>query len=319
MIVRNSAFTIILNPCAGAGRGREYQEAIASLTYKYGGELLVSRSPGHTIQLANMASTKKRSKLIFAAGGDDTVREVLMGIAGKPMVRLGVVPVGTFNNFATSLNLPEDPMQALEEAILGVDHRIDLGKIENGHYFIESVGIGLDSEAWSRAPKEEPIGVSRWFTGLKVGFLALAAYLPKKLNITIDNTCLGTQNVMQVIIANSRCFGSRIQIAPKASLDDGLLDVCLIPPMSKARFLALVPFFFYGNQLEYIPSLRYYQCKKITISAKRGLEARVDGMLAGKLPITVRSLGRALPIRLPASCLERVNGELQLIKHPVSP
>ena len=294
-------FTVIINPCAGAGRGREYLEAIRSLTEQYGGRLQVSKSPGHAVYLARKCA-EKHTPLVFAAGGDDTVREVLLGLPRNNAQRLGIIPVGTFNNFATSLGIPEDPISALQETLLGRSCMIDLGKVENGPYFIESVGIGLDSDAWSRAPKQEPIGMARWFTGIRVGFCALSAYLPKHLSITIDGKALDIHDVMQVIIANSRCFGARWQIAPRASLDDGLLDVCIVPLMSKAKFLSALPLFFYGKQLDYLPSLRYYQCRKITVRSKKPAQARVDGLLANTLPITIRAIAQALPMRLPASC-----------------
>ena len=309
MVQFNGSFAVILNPQAGAGQGREHLENLRSLTLQNGGSFFLSRSPGHAIHLAHQASVRRVS-LIFAAGGDDTVREVLRGLPRSSPPRLGIIPVGTFNNFATSLHLPEEPSEALLQTLRGRDACLDLGKVENGPFFIESVGIGLDSEAWSQAPQEEPIGMARWFTGIRVGFNALTEYVPKRLRIAVDGRVLDIREVMQVIVANSRCFGARLQIAPRARLDDGLLDVCIVPPMSKAKLLTALPLFFYGKQLEYLPALRYYQCRKISISAKKETPARVDGLLEGSLPITIRSLPQSLPVRLPAACF-RDDGTLK--------
>ncbi|MDO5295622.1 MAG: diacylglycerol kinase family lipid kinase [bacterium] len=305
----NGSFAVILNPQAGAGRGCKHLEELRSFAVQRGGQLVLSSAPGQSIQLARHLSAQQ-IPLIFAAGGDDTIREVLRGLPRSHPPRLGIIPVGTFNNFATSLHLPEEPLDALAQTLLGKDTSLDLGKVENGPFFIESVGVGLDSEAWSQAPQEEPIGMARWFTGIRVGFSALTEYVPKHLRIAIDGHFLNIRSVMQVIVANSRCFGARLQIAPKARLDDGLLDVCIIPPMSRAKLLTALPLFFYGKQLDYLPSLRYYQCHKITISARKKWPARVDGLLAEDLPITIRALPKSLPVRLPAACFNE-DGKLR--------
>lgn len=297
------AFSVIFNPQARAGHASAYIEPLRKLTEERGGRLLLTQWAGHATELATQATRSQRA-LVFAAGGDDTVREVLNGINRSPETRIGFIPVGTFNNFATSLHLPDDPVQALREALDGRDYYLDLGKVENGPFFLESVGLGLDSEAWSQAPKQEPIGLDRWFTGMRVGFNALAKFLPRQLHITIDGKGLGWRDYMQVFIANSRCFGARLQVAPHACLDDGLLDVCLIPPLSRAKLLTALPLFFYGKQTEYLPIIRFVRCKKITIRAKKPLEARVDGLLASQLPMTVRAIHRALAVRLPASCFQ---------------
>ena len=291
------AFTVILNPQAGAGYASAFVEPLRQLAEKRGGRLLLTQWAGQATELAAQVSRSQHT-LVFAAGGDDTVREVLNGISRNLETRIGIIPLGTFNNFATSLSLPTDPLQALSEALEGRDYLLDLGKVENGPFFLESVGLGLDSAAWSQAPKQEPIGLDRWFTGMRVGFSALAKFLPRQLHISVDGKSLGWHDYMQVFIANARCFGARLQVAPQAHLDDGLLDVC------RAKLLTALPLFFYGKQADFLPTIRFIRCKKIAIQSRKSLEVRVDGLLAGNLPLNVRAIPRALAVRLPARCFQ---------------
>lgn len=241
--------------------------------------------------------------MIFAGGGDDTVREVLQGASSRDF-SLGIIPLGTFNNIAGSIGLPTNPVEAFELALNGTDHYIDLGKIENGPYFIESVGVGIDADTWQMGPKvEEKTSLKRWIAGLKVGMFSLVHFKPKRLSISIDNK-LSVNRVMQVTIANSGSFASGIHIAPMARLDDGLLDVCIIGIMSKAKFLSSTPLIFFGRHLTNMEDIRYVQCQKILITSTQDSPVRVDGLVAANLPLRVHVLPRALRIRVPLCCLE---------------
>ncbi len=164
-------FYIIINPSAGAGRGLRNLQAIDSFAKEHNGTVLISRYPGHTTKLAKSVAAKGR--LVFAAGGDDTIREVLQGTYASKCI-VGIIPLGTFNNLATSLYLPPHPLECLKLSLEGVNCLVDVGKIEQGKLFTESIGIGLDSYAWSKAPSQEPQGLWRWLSGIKVGRLSFS-------------------------------------------------------------------------------------------------------------------------------------------------
>ncbi len=267
-------FYIIINPSSGAGRGLRNLQAIANFAQKHNGSVLVSRYPGHTTQLAKSIATKGR--LIFAAGGDDTVREVLQGTYTSKCI-IGIVPLGTFNNLATSLYLPPHPLECLKLSLEGVNCLVDVGKIEQGKLFTESIGIGLDSYAWSKAPVQEPKGLWRWIFKM--------------------------HDVMQITVANSRCYCSGIQIAPNAKMNDGLLDICIISRMSKLKFLAMMPIFYFGKHINNSTSVHYIQAHKISISGPSSVPIRVDGMLTSQtLPIKATALSNSLTIRIPVIC-----------------
>jgi YegS/Rv2252/BmrU family lipid kinase len=289
-------FSVILNPTAGARRGERFLEKVRALVQNRGGVLRVTEWAGHATALARK-DQQAGITLVFAGGGDDTVREVIHGIFGSDC-RLGILPLGTFNNLASSLLLPHHPLEALLGALNGQDEHIDLGQVDDGPIFTESVGVGIDSEAWSLAPEQEPVGIWRWLTGIRLGLTTLSTFNPQQIRITVDGQPIVSQ-LMQVTVANARFFGAGIQMAPHARLQDGLLDVCLIPLMSKMQLLASLPLFFSGRHLDRIPDVVYHQGREIEISARREAPVRVDGVIGGRLPIRIRVLPRALGIRLP--------------------
>ncbi len=289
-------FSVILNPVSGARRGERFLPEIRSIVQSRGGLLRITEFAGQATQLAR-EDAQRGIPLVFAGGGDDTVREVIQGLFGGPS-RLGILPLGTFNNLASSLLLPHHPVEALVASLDGHDTDIDLGQVEGGSIFTESAGVGIDAEAWSLAPAEEPVGLWRWFTGIRLGLKSLSTFRPQHIHITIDGHPI-VERVMQVTVANARFFGAGIQMAPHARLQDGLLDVCVIPLMGKLQLLAALPHFFSGRHLDRIPDVLYHQGRVIEISARQDTPVRVDGVIGGRLPIRIRSLPRALPIRLP--------------------
>lgn len=293
-------FYIIINPSAGAGRSLRNLPAIADFAQKYDGSILISRYPGHTIQLAKSVAAKGR--LIFAAGGDDTVREVLQGTYTSKSI-IGIIPLGTFNNLATSLYLPPHPLECLKLSLEGVNCLVDVGKIEQGKLFTESIGIGLDSYAWSKAPTQEPVGLWRWVRGIKIGLSSLLDFTPQNYRLEIDGRLLKMHDVMQITVANSRCYCSGIQIAPNAKMNDGLLDICIISRMSKLKFLAMTPIFYFGKHINNSTSVHYIQAHKIGISGSSSVPIRVDGMLTSQtLPIKATAISNSLTIRIPTFC-----------------
>lgn len=290
------SFSVILNPASGARRGQRFLPEVQGVVNDRGGELLLTDAAGHATELARDAD-RRGVPLVFAGGGDDTIREVIAGLFGSDCT-LGILPLGTFNNLASSLLLPHHPVAALIAALDGHDERIDLGQVDGGPIFTESLGVGIDAEAWSLAPEQEPVGMGRWFTGIRLGLTSLSTFSPQRIHITIDGDRIESE-IMQVTVANSRFFGAGIQMAPHARMDDGLLDVCVVPLMGKLQFLAAVPLFYSGRHLEMIPDVLYFKGREVHISAKRDLPVRVDGIIAARLPIQIRALPRALRIRLP--------------------
>lgn len=294
-------FCIIINPYAGNGRGRRFLDHFKAQIEDLGGTVYVSQYQGHSVILAKQAAREFR--IIFAGGGDDTVREVLQGIYASKKI-LGILPLGTFNNIAASLYLPRDPLECLHKSLNGRTVRIDIGKIKNGPLFTENIGIGLDAYVWSKAPLDEPKGFKRWITGLKLGVSSVFEFYPQSYSISLDDRePVEIDNVLQITAANARCYCSGIQIAPKAKINDGLLDICIVANISKLRFLSLAPLAFFGKHIDSSAGVFYGQARKITVNSRYPAPVRVDGMLFSELPVSAVALKESQQILLPETSL----------------
>ena len=255
-------------------------------------------------KVARQAVLEQRP-LIITAGGDDTVRDALfgMGDAGyfgdaalRERITFGILPLGTFNNFATSLGLPMDLEAAYINAHEGRLTLVDIGMADST-LFIESVGVGIDVTAWRVFPPEKPNLLRRlWDGGLAVA-RALTIFQPRRYSLVVDGVPRRVR-AYNVTVANSSRFSAGLLIAPEALPDDGYLDLCIIPALSKLGFILAIPLVFLGKHT-LLKGVHYSKVRDVRISAIKRFSVRVDNQVKQKLPIHVSLLPRLLPIRRP--------------------
>jgi diacylglycerol kinase (ATP) len=296
---------VLLNPASGASRGPNNLEELTALATAHGLRLRASTKAGDLTSLA-CEETRAGCPLIIAAGGDDSVREVLWGmdqagVFARPAEQrphFGILPLGTFNNFARYLNVPLDPKLALETALHGQFHRVDLGRAGE-RLFTESVGVGVDVAAWKAFPKESPSMFRRIWDGAIAVLKAITVFRPRRYFLEVDGR-LQSFRAYHITVANSSHFSAGIAIAPHAVIDDGNLDLCVIPSLSKLGFLMAIPIIFLGKHTAYLRGVRYSQVKHVRLwSEQTGALLRIDGRLGPPLPAEIQVLPQALPMRLP--------------------
>lgn len=297
---------VLLNPSSGASRGENDTEGLTSMAAEYGTRLRCSEKEGDLAELAR-EEVEAGCRFIIAAGGDDSVREVLLGLdqAGvfdRPLQdrpEFGILPLGTFNNFARYLTLPLDPKEAMRCAHQGVLHHIDLGRA--GKYlFTESVGVGVDVAAWSVFPTESPSLVRRLWDGALAVLKAISVFKPRRFDLEIDGA-IESFRAYHITVANSSHFSAGFAVAPHAVVDDGQLDLCVIPALSKLGFLMAIPLIFLGKHTAYLKGVHYRQVKRVRIDCKVRSQLRIDGKLGPGLPVIIRVVSKALAIRLPSA------------------
>lgn len=275
-----------------------------ALGEQYGQRVVFSESPGQAEALALQAA-REGDPLIVAAGGDETVREVLRGMfapesplkfGSPPGSFFGVLPLGTFNNFANYLGVPADLQQALHAFHHGRESWVDLGRV-NGKVFTESIGVGIDVAAWKAFPPEPPTLAERLMSGSVAVIQALARYKPHRFILRAD----GHERRLRaysVTVANTQQFSSAWTVAPHAVRDDGKLDLVVIPAISRARFIAALPLIFWGKHTSFLREVQYHHVKEVTITAHKPYPVRVDGALSLRLPVNVQVIPKAVPVRL---------------------
>ncbi len=270
---------IILNPSSGRERGAEYVDLLSTTLKRHFDDvgIAVTAGDGDAEHAAAMAAADG-CEVIFVAGGDGTLNEVMNGLttAGAlDRVVIGIVPLGTGNDFAAGLDIPLDPDAALEVLLAGRELAVDLGEV-NGRVFVNSSGGGFMAEV-SLAVTPELKTIAGRLAYLIGGAQVLFEFEPVGALVTMQPGAIQvSRSLYTFAVCNSRLVAGGRLIAPDALIDDGLLDVCLIEAMSTLEFVALARKVADGAHVE-DPRVLYYQAASLRIELERAVHVNTDG------------------------------------------
>jgi diacylglycerol kinase (ATP) len=243
-------------------------------------------------------------ELVVAAGGDGTLNEVVNGlVAGFGRTRLGILPLGTGNDFARTIGVPADLDAALEVLAAGRLRRIDVGRVELRHaetsaavrrYFVNVSAGGFAGVMSERMDDEVK---SRWgpLAYLRTALETFAEREGYSTVLTLDGGEVLSLPVYNVVVSNARFVAAGIPVAPQAELDDGLLDVMIVPESSIPQLAALVPQVLLGRHTESgLVELR--RARRIEVRSEPPMPFNVDGELVGESPAIFEALPRVLDV-----------------------
>lgn len=234
-------------------------------------------------------------RFIVSAGGDGTLNEVVNGIGARAKhVRVGVVPLGTGNDFARMLGLPGSIDENIDVLVRGKTRNIDLVRVKAArtHYFVNvSAGgfSGLVDEKLTPAIKRT-WGPLSYLRSAAAALPQLHAY---KTRVTIDDAEELGVELYNVVIGNGRFVAGGLPIAPGADPGDGLLDVILIPKRSIAEAALVVAEILLGKHLS-SRTIIFRRGKKVSVRSKPGMWFNVDGELVGQAPAMFQVIPSAL-------------------------
>jgi diacylglycerol kinase (ATP) len=283
---------VILNRCAGSAKDidplLDRLRPLPSTTVK------VTSRRGSAVRFARTA-LKQGCELIVAAGGDGTLNEVVNGIGeSATQVRIGLIPLGTGNDFARTLKLPRDLDQCLDLIRAGRTRAIDLVRVTSDRvrYFVNVSAGGFSGLVNEKLTPElkSTWGPLAYIRSAAAALPELRAYLTR---IALDDKETLSESLYNVIVGNGRFVAGGIPIAPEAEPDDGLLDLVLIPERPVTDLALLAPQILMGNHLS-SASIIYRRAAKITVNSKPGMWFNVDGELVGNEPAVFEVLPRAL-------------------------
>jgi diacylglycerol kinase (ATP) len=272
---------LLVNPTAGKGRGGRLLDPVADRLRGDGVEVVVV-----TGRDADEAFDRVRDEVaagvdgVVAVGGDGLVNIALQVVAGTG-VPLGVVPAGTGNDIARALGLAlADPASAVDLVVHGVTRAVDLGRA-NGRWFAGVLGSGFDSMVNERANRMSwPSGRSRY----NLAILAeLRTFTPVPYELVLDGEPWAT-DAMLVAVGNGPSYGGGMRVCPDARLDDGLLDVTVLGPISKPEFLRVFPTVYKGTHVRH-PAVTVRRARQVTLTSP-GVTAYADGERVSVLPVT---------------------------------
>ena len=294
----NPRAIIIFNPAAGQAESlqKDLQDSRELLVgYGWSVELCPTQGPGDGTRIAREAAEAGLDAVI-AAGGDGTINEVINGLAGSHTA-LGVLPVGTVNVWAREIGFPLQPRATTEALLQAHVRQIDLGRAGE-RFFLLMAGIGFDAAVVNEVSPEEKrrLGIFAYaWRALSLG----VRFRGMRVRVSLDGKVL-RRRVLMIVIGNTQLYAGFLKFTSRASIDDGLLDVCLI----KGDNLLAVPFHLATILLQrysFDPKFEYHRVRSIRIESRRKLPVQADGELIGTTPVTIQVIPGALRVLLPHS------------------
>lgn len=289
---------IIVNP--NAGSVAEVSELRARLEQLPGTAVLPTEDAGHAQELAREAA-RSGADLVVAAGGDGTLNEVLNGMSeGFGRVRLGLLPLGTGNDFARSINVPADLDGALEVLLQGRTRRVDVGcaRLRTfSRYFLNMAAGGFSGIVSEKASEAK----DRWgpLAYLRAALGTMGELQGFRAVVTLKGTPDGTERIeletYNAVISNGRFVAAGIPVAPQSELDDGYLDLMLVPSASIPQLAFLTSQVLLRRHLESDLAL-FRKARSIEIESDPPMSFNLDGEVIGDEPALFEVLPQALEV-----------------------
>lgn len=295
---------VVLNPASGGGAGARYRREIEHELNARGVQfdLVETPGPGTGVSLARERA-RRGAHVVVAAGGDGTVHDVVNGImqaAPAGSCALGLVPVGTGNDFVKVVPGTRHRQAAYDTIARGHSERYDLGRVRwNGseEYFINGMGTGIDVEVVRQLTQIPQLpGPLKYLLAL---LRALLRFRPVALRAQLDDQRL-EQRVMIIAVGNGTCQGGGFYLAPDASPQDGVLDACVVDQLSLGGILRVLPRIMRGTQRGH-PAVLMRTARTVRFEAAddRPLFFHLDGELrepSGLRTLEVDVLPGVLPV-----------------------
>jgi YegS/Rv2252/BmrU family lipid kinase len=278
---------VIVNPAAGRGAGTRLSRPIADRLRDLGLEFDLVSTTGahHATRLARDAVTEGRETVV-AVGGDGTFNEVLNGLllaVDKPAeTALGLLPIGTGNDFAFGAGLPLDVWKACEVMAKGQTQLLDLGLFradnEEPRFFGNGIGIGFDAMANIESRKVKRLRGTLLYLVAVIRTLAFYYDAPRT-TLCVDGE-ERVQPSLMISVMNGRRMGGGFYMTPTSEMDDGLLDLCVAGKVSRPKMVSFVPRFMRGTHTT-DRDITMGQGRKVTIVSESPWAAQVDGEIYG--------------------------------------
>ena len=270
---------LIVNPAAGTARERapldEVQRRLRVLGHRV--EVRETAAHGDAGVLAREA-VAVGADVVVAAGGDGTLNEVVNGVAamddGLARCAIGLLPLGTGNDFARSLGL-EDPAVAVAALANGCVRSVDLVALGDRLFLNASAG-GLTAETSANVTSDLKQAVGR-LAYLIGGARAFLEYQPVSVRAETDGRVIEA-DLQLFAVCNGAYIGGGYQLAPDARPDDGVMEVCLVRASSALDFLALLPRLSSGDHLD-DEDVVYFRTRELTLTFQRSIRINTDGEL----------------------------------------
>ena len=298
-------YYFILNPKAGAGEaGAALKSAIDALPEKDDCVLYETKSVGDATGYVKgiCASNPGEPMRFIACGGDGTVNEVFSGAVGFENVSVSVYPCGSGNDFVKVFG-GKDVFMNVEKLIHAPERKLDLLKVGD-RYSVNVTNFGFDTTVAITINRErEKTGHGNKNAYTKGVVTALIKSMKNNVSVWADGELLNESGkALLCTVANGQYVGGSFKCAPRAEVDDGKLEVCLIKPISRIRFVQILGTYTEGKHLDdekMKDIVTYRQATEVKVEAPEGFAYSLDGEIIYQNRFTITVVPGALNLAVP--------------------
>ncbi len=295
--------TLLVNPVAGNGRSKKV--AISASNW------LKERNIPHCIRETTASGAAKEmvkeiaatyrgdpSDMILSIGGDGTFLEVVQG-ALESKIPIASLPAGTGNDFLKSLNVPSDPIAALEHIYNAPVREIDVGML-NGELFVNECGAGFDVMVldYAEKAKKHVRGLLPYLWGV---ICTIFTYYSSPMIISADGKEVFRDDCLVFSVANGKFIGGGIPISPNAEPTSGKLELLVLKACSRLRLMSYLPGLLRGKILSFRDTVVNCRADTVTVQPadpSKTLRVNIDGEITDMKTCTFSILPRSLSIHM---------------------
>lgn len=220
--------------------------------------------------------------IVISAGGDGTLNEVVNGLCRHDKrPPLGILPMGTSNDFARSHQIPKRWEDAVDIIVQGHTRPVDIG-LADGNYFINIAGGGFLTEISYEVPSKLKTMIGHMAYYIK-GFESVTRFRPTRLRIKAEGVEDMEGDFMLFLIANSHTVAGFDKLAPQAATDDGLFDVIVMKKCNLAEMIRIATLAVRGEHIS-DSHIVHFQTSNIQVESEDRVQLNLDGELGGELP-----------------------------------
>jgi len=307
--MENNKYLIIVNPNAGGGKVKKdwpiIEKILKDKIQNY--ELIFTEYRHHAIKLVSQKIQESHYRKIISIGGDGTVNEVVNGIFLQKEIptqgiQLGVVMVGTGNDWGKMFNIPSDYSESISLILKGKIFIQDVGlvnyfvgKEEYTRYFINCAGLGFDALVTETTNKSKDQGNSSTLSYFKSLIGSLIKYKPVDVKVNIDNREILDGKLFTLSLGIGKYTGGGMQQNPDAVADDGLFDLMLVDKIAKTKLVRKIKKLYDGS-INDIAEVQSYRINNMTVESDHKLMLEVDGESLGHAPFTFGIIPESLQV-----------------------
>lgn len=288
-------YKFVVNPTAARGKcAREAKHVeelcrIKNLDY----DMTFTEKPGHAIEIARAAT--KDFKSVIAVGGDGTVHETVNGLMGGQSV-FGLIPIGSGNDFARALHIPQKISDALDTILTGKSIKIDIGKAED-RYFPNGLGVGFDAWVVETGKKVTKLRGNAIY--LYSVLKTIYNYEPPVMRLKY-NDVVSEEKIFMLTAGNGISLGGGFKLTPDAKMDDGLLDLNIISDLTKVQIYQNLLSVYSGSHTK-MPQVTTARTTQLSIDSEQGFAVHLDGelMSLNMKSLNISIIPKALDVIVP--------------------